>query len=236
MTEPARSVLLVGSPGHGLAHLQAPLQRFAFVVAHAPNVELAIGRVSATRFDVVVMDSQGDEEAVRRLAAAMRGAGSPSSASGLVALAPPERLRELGRLVGRGVNKVLSIRESPEVVALVANRLGSTRHSLAERFPIRLEVACQVDGSWHAFRTENVSASGMLIRTDAEVAPATRFRFRLATVDGAIEGEAKVVRITDAGREAVRGIGVRFASLDGDGRRRLADLLRTLSRRAKQDP
>lgn len=233
MTEPTRRILLIGTAGHSLAHLQPSLQRFAFDVSQVVGPEVAIGKISATRFDVVIAEGSGDDEGVRRLAIAMRSAGSASSTSGLVVLAPPDRVRDMGRLVGRGVNKVLSTRESPEVIALVANRLGSTRHSLAERYPIHLRVSCHVDGAWRTWTTDNVSASGMLVRTDIDVPASTRFRFRLDTAGGSIEGEAKVVRVTDATRESVRGVGVRFAALDGDGRRRLADLLRSLSRTAE---
>ena len=229
MNDQKRRVLLTGKAGGILLQLHGPLQRFAFEIEQLGTTGLAVGRISSTHFDVVIVDGSDADDTIHRLATAMRAAGSASSASGLIVLAPAERVRDLSRLVGRGVNKVMSTRESPEVIALVANRLGSTRHSLAERFPIQQDIRCLFDGTWHPWRTENVSASGMLLRTDRDLALGTRFRFRLDSGGGAVEGEAKVVRCTDAGREGLRGIGVRFTLLEGDGRRRLADLLRSAS-------
>jgi hypothetical protein len=68
----------------------------------------------------------------------------------------------------------------------------------------------------------------MLVRT-GEVYPIgsrMSFEFHLGGQSQPIRGEGEVVRQTIAGRESVRGIGIRFISLERDGMLRLQRYLR----------
>jgi len=65
--------------------------------------------------------------------------------------------------------------------------------------------------------TDNISESGMFIRTDAVRPVGSKFPFRLSLADGysLIEGTAEVVwlRIEESGSGGSAGVGVRFLSL-----------------------
>ena len=80
-------------------------------------------------------------------------------------------------------------------------------------------------------QTENLSETGMLVRT-GEVYPLgsrLSFEFHLGGQGQPIRGEGEVVRQTTAGRESVRGVGIRFISLERDGQARLQRFLRELA-------
>jgi hypothetical protein len=77
-------------------------------------------------------------------------------------------------------------------------------------------------------QTENVSTTGMLVRSNVGYPPGTRlgFEFLLLGDSRAVKGEAEVVRHTTIGREAVRGIGCRFVSFEGDGEKRFLEYMK----------
>ncbi|MCP4202859.1 MAG: hypothetical protein GY769_13125 [bacterium] len=83
---------------------------------------------------------------------------------------------------------------------------------------VRFHRVCQI---------ENVSQSGMLLRTNRflPVGSVLPFTLRLPDDETPIYGRGEVVRHTDEATEAVSGMGVRFFGLDGDGGSRLDGFL-----------
>jgi hypothetical protein len=197
------------------------------VLDHSPR---AAARLVATEaYDVVVAGYPLDRGDLGLLVAGMRGRGSATATSGLLLLTQPEHLRAASSLIGRGVNKVLSIAEDPAVVRIVVSRLMDTDHPSAERFPLHLTLEIVAGERKLRAATENVSATGMLVAVDEPLAAGHRVRFRMELPDGSeVLGEAKVVRPATVEREGVIGVGIRFASFDGDGRTRLLKTLRQL--------
>lgn len=183
--------------------------------------------VAGERYNVVVAGYPLDRGDLGLLVAGMRGRGSPTTTSGLLLLAQPGHVRAASSLIGRGVNKVLSITEDPAVVRIVVSRLMDTDHPSAERFPLQLPLELHAGERKLRATTENVSATGMLVAVEQPLSSGARMRFRMELPDGSeIRGEAKVVRPTTVDREGVEGVGARFASFDADGRTRLLKALR----------
>ena len=99
---------------------------------------------------------------------------------------------------------------------------GNLSHHLAQsRKPGR---ACRLGGARDMIlcQTENISSSGMLIKTDKryEVGAEIEFEFTLPNDERPISGRAAIVRHTQIGRDQVGGVGLRFLSFSGDSQRR----------------
>ncbi len=157
---------------------------------------------------------------------ALRGKDSPNYGTGLVLLAQRKRLRAAAGLVGRGVNKALSIEEGPTVLRIVIERLVETAQPMALRLPLAIEVSA-ISGREHfEWTTDNLSGGGMLIGTPDPPKVGNAFRFSLALPEGDVEGDAIVVRHTFEGREPIDGFGARFLGFQGDGQGRLLRFLR----------
>lgn len=208
--------------------LEPALEKSGLTVDSEPNLHLAIGRVSTQGYSVVVVGYPMDQRVGKRLLDTLRDPDGPCQRSGLLLLAEPGQIGAASSLVGSGVNKVLSVVEEPNVIALVVKRLTGTRHPLAERLPTDIAIWIDVGGEQRELRAANVSAAGLLVRDDTPPTVGTRFTYSLKTSFGSIRGEAKVVRHTQADREPVSGFGARFCSFERDGRQILASLLRSL--------
>ncbi|MEN8163900.1 MAG: PilZ domain-containing protein [Acidobacteriota bacterium] len=156
----------------------------------------------------------------------MRAKDSPNYGTGLILLAHRDRLRAAAGLVGRGVNKALSLEEGPVVLRIVLERLVEVAQPMALRLPLDIEVSAIAGRQNHEWATDNLSGSGMLIGTPEPPKIGDSFRFSLALPDGDIQGDAVVVRHTFEGREPVSGFGARFLSFQDDGQTRLLNFLR----------
>ncbi len=161
---------------------------------------------------------------------ALRGKDSQNYGTGLVLLAKPVRLRAAAGLVGRGVNKALSIEEGPTVLRIVLERIVETAQPMALRLPLAIEVSAIAGRQHYEWMTDNLSGGGMLIGTPDPPKVGDAFRFSLALPERDIEGDAIVVRRTFEGREPTDGFGARFLAFQDDGQSRLLKFLREASK------
>lgn len=221
-----RSALVVGLSDedfHRVAEALASAHCYADSIAS--GVE-AIELVSLLPFDAIVSALPLPGDAFRELVRAVRTAESPCCRSAVVAVTTQAYLAKAREHLGRGVNKVLLADEPPERLArllagviLAAPRMSiRTTSRLLPCEHIRRVVICQ---------TENISATGMLIRTELKPPLGSHILFEL-TLPGdpaPISGLAEVVRATTPLRERGSGIGVRFLLLDRGCAGRLARFL-----------
>jgi hypothetical protein len=224
MSSSSRRLLAFGLTSAELERLRSVLDEPGCEVELAPTWTGGLERVKSRPYSVVLARYPAPGAALPDLVAALRDPGSPCLACGAVILAEPDSLREVGELVGLGINKVVSLLEHADVLKCVLMRLESVAAPDGERIQIRLEIEARVGEAWRRWRTGNVSLRGLLVETPEPVKLAATMRFRLHVPAEArpVEGELKVIRLTDVGHETVRGFGARFVRLDGDGRSRLA--------------
>lgn len=219
-----RRLLLIGlSDGERLRFSNA-LQSAKTTLETCESVSDGLARVRGSSYTTVIVRCPAPDGSLDEVVRAMRYAGAPCFSSGLVVLASPDRLREATHLIGHGVNKVISVLESPDVLACVVMRLESVSSPDGERIPAELTLECGLGGTWRRWRTANLSLRGLLVDTGDEVRVGSAFPFRL-TLPGQtrpVEGELKVTRLAAPGRETVCGFGARFVTLAGDGKERLA--------------
>ena len=115
------------------------------------------------------------------------------------------------------VNRVLLSSSTEEFRSRVAEALGVALRA-STRVLVNLHVGVDDSRSTRVYETENLSKSGMLLRTGHPLAVGTEFAFDicLPQTGGALQGLGSVVRHTEPDREKLLGMGIRFESLDNE--------------------
>ena len=120
-----------------------------------------------------------------------------------------ERAREL---IGNGVNRVMLLDDPEELIEQQVADLLSIAPRAAVRFAARLYTSLD-NGTEEIFgQTANLSVSGMLVQTPTLLEPGQRVVFEILIEDreGAVIGDAEIVRHASMDREGLDGVGVRF--------------------------
>jgi hypothetical protein len=141
-------------------------------------------------------------------------------------MASREALHEIDSLTDRGITVLSDGLSSADLVEMVENLLKQLVRA-SPRFIVRLTVQVGDGKLLRACQSENVSESGMLIRTSEEFPIGSRVRveFPLPHDQGLIRGEAAVVRHTLPHVEGMRGMGVKFVSFEQNGQEKLKEFL-----------
>ncbi len=232
MNENKRSVILTGMTPEIAGRYEPTLLEAGFDVVIEDEPDRVPSLVQERFYQAVVSYYPLETGALGEILSALRVKDGLSHGTSLVLIARRDRVRAAAGLVGRGVNKALSVEEAPAVLRIVLERLIEVAQPMALRLPIAVDVSAIAGRELFDWKTENLSGGGMLIETDDPLDVGTTFRFILMLDEGDVEGEAAVVRHTSAGREAVDGFGVRFLSFRNDGQ---AALLRYLRRIADEE-
>jgi len=221
-------VLVVGSGSTRLAASAPALLRQGLEIDRVSSSQTALELARHVRFHLALLDYPPSGIEVRDLAHGLVAAGLPDHRTCVVLVASPERIEEARACVGNGVDAVLSATATPEESAQVLHELLGAPRRLAIRAPVRVEVGVH-EGSSLVFRqTENLSATGMLVRTPRELPVGTEISFRLDLPDvrSSIAGRAAVVRhVLDADNQTVLAVGLRFVAFKGDDDARLRSFL-----------
>ncbi len=220
-------VLVAGTGRSSFARLAPVLDRQKVEVVQVTSAEDAGKLAYSERVDLVILDADPTAMSLAEVVRIIRAGASASSRCSLLVLAQPGRAEAALALVGRGVNRVMLADDPPELLGhLVAELLHvapRTTLRLAMRF--LAEVA---DGAEEALgAVVNLSATGMLVETDADLEPGQHV---VLSLDLGAELEplalkAEVVRRADPARDGVVGFGLRFLDLSAASRARLGAIL-----------
>ena len=217
-------MLVAGVDDRAYEKLRGALARYPLLVERIPRAASALELVGAVPFHLLVLGYPLDELELGDFLGELRRPGAPSSTAPVVLLAAAADRPAAERFRSRGVAAVVGAEvEAPLLHRAVLEALGVPPR-IDVRLLVRLEARLADGQSTVLCQTENLSDSGMLVRSDRRYPPGTEVAFELALPEGAqpVRGRAEVVRQTDAQREKLRGLGLRFLKLDGDGGRRLA--------------
>ena len=129
-----------------------------------------------------------------------------------------------------------------KIFATVLRSIPNSR--AAARVMVQLDATIDDGKMARMYQTQNLSSSGMLLRTSKPLPVGTevdvQFLFpgdpalpktSLPGGYGFVEGRAIVVRHTHPIKEAIKGMGIRFVGLEERGREMLADFLAVQQRR-----
>ncbi len=227
MTERQFKVLLAGI-GRGPFEALAPvLDRQKLDVERVATPEAAIEFASLQPVDLVVFDAEPNEMRLDEIVAVLRAESSASAKSSLLVMAERGADADARALIGHGVNRVMLLDDSQELIEAQVVDLLDIAPRAAIRFAIRLYTSLD-DGTEEVFgQTENVSLSGMLVQTPTIIAPGQQVAYELLYGEGeeAVRGDAAIVRhaVRDCG--GVEGVGVRFLAFKNSGRELLDAVL-----------
>jgi hypothetical protein len=190
---------------------------------HSPSV------ITRTELDLILAGCPADGSMIRACVEEYRSPTSLSRHAAIVLFAGPGSLAEARRLIGRGVNHVVSLDKPQELWQDTVLSLLD----VARRFELRtpVEVTAELNGAplRAACLTENVSLSGMLVNCsdEVELPVGATLSFALAVPgdETPICGRARVARTTDPRRERIAGIGARFVSFSESDQSRLRSVL-----------
>lgn len=223
-----RSLLVVNADQELFDKIAPLLDRQELEVDRFPRARSALELISRVPVDVLVVGYPLPDVPTQEFLDTVRGAASPCRQSPLLLLAHHDELDEARWFIGRGVNEVVAVEESAERLQAAISRLLAVAPRSSLRTMVRIVVNIGEGAALEMAQSENLSETGMLVRT-GEVYPIgsrMSFEFHLGGQMQPIRGEGEVVRQTTAGRESVRGIGIRFLALERDGMVRLQRFLR----------
>jgi hypothetical protein len=155
----------------------------------------------------------------------LRGIRSAAANGELVptfVVAPESSIAELGLYEDLGVVVLSESQDSQTLRRRVREGLFPVPR-VGQRVVVRMEVHLGSGKLLRLCQSENLSVSGMLIRTSEEypIGSTIGFEFVLPGDEESLRGEAQIVRHTQPEVEQTQGIGVRFVSLEEDGEERL---------------
>jgi len=227
VTEKLSTVLLAGI-GRGPFEAIAPvLDRHHLKIERVVVPEEAVALAAAKPFDLVVFDSEPEQLSLSELVERLRTSDSASRDGSLLVVSTSETAEDARALIGRGVNRVVTLDMTEEIIDQHVADLLDIAPRAAIRVAARLTTVID-DGTVEIVgRTANISATGLLLQISARFEIGQSVSFEFLTHDGGdmVAGEGTVVRHAVAERGGVDGIGVRFVRLHGDGRQKIEAML-----------
>jgi DNA-binding response OmpR family regulator len=223
-----RNILVVGVDPQTYGKIAPVLERVEFEVDRFPSAASALELIERIPFMVLVVGFPLADIPVQELLDAVRRPGSPCRRSPLLLLTTPAEAGHATTYVGRGANRVVSLAEPDERLQAEVTELLRVAPRSAVRTMLRIEVRVGDDRTLLLCQTENISATGLLIRTERRFPLGTRVTFELALGDERhpIRGRAQVVRHTLLGRDPASGMGLRLMGFEDDAETRFLDHLR----------
>jgi uncharacterized protein (TIGR02266 family) len=190
-----------------------------------------LGLVRRRRFDIVIIGYPVIASTLSSFVRGLRAADSASRTTGLVLTAHAEDAAPAEGFVGRGVNRVIRYTRIDEDLASTVRELLEVAPRTVAQLATTITVPHVDGGRPLRYHTENISASGMLLRGPAspEVGTTVEVEIRLPDGEHPLRGTAEVMRTTDATVERIEGVGVRFTGFPEPERRRLVAFLSTTS-------
>ena len=211
---PERQVLEIFNPLWG----EILFEPRRFVSAESAIDELRDGgRPQGVLISYPLWDATLDE-----LIRGIRSSGRGEESVPTFVVAPESAIPEVGLYEDLGVTILSEEQDGPTLRRRVKEGLLQVPRA-AERVVVRMEVHLGNGKLLRLCQCENLSVSGMLIRTSEEypIGSTVGVEFTLPGDEEPIRGEAQIVRYTEPELESARAMGVRFVSLEESGCERL---------------
>lgn len=224
---PTYQILMTGL-GHNEVHrLVTLLESFDVDFHRIPWNGRLLAAVQRAAFDVVIAGHPGVEMRVETLLESLRHTDAASRHAGLVLLTEPAAAADANRLLGRGVNRVVSRTDPDRVIQDSILSLIDVPRRFQVRTPVEISRSADPATEPSYCHTENLSMSGMLVSCvrPEPVGALLDFALLFPDEERPIRGRARVARVTDPRRERVLGVGAAFESFAQSDRSRLRSAL-----------
>jgi len=224
---PTYQILLTGLGHNDVHRLVTLLESFDVDFHRIPWNGRLLAAVRRTAFDVLIAGHPALDMTVDAVIAALRDADAASRHAGLVLFADPETTSDAHRLLGRGVNRVVTRTDPDRVIQESVLSLIDVPRRFQLRAPVEISPAANHTTGPAFCHTENLSMSGMLVNCmrPAPVGSLLDFALLFPEEERPIRGRARVARIADPRREKVLGLGAAFESFLQSDRSRLRTAL-----------
>jgi hypothetical protein len=218
MTEKKTSVLVAGFDKGAFETLSPVLDRHDFEVARMASPESSVELALATPFDLTIFNTSGRVGTLGEVVDAFRDEKSASRKTSLLVIAEPSGADAAREYIGRGVDTVMLLDDSPEHIGQQVSDLLNVTTRKAPRFLVRFETSVSDGDLVFVGEAVNLSSSGVLVEGDLPFEPDDEVSVTLALGDpwGSVSTNAVVARRAHRDRGGVDGIGIRFANLAGD--------------------
>lgn len=225
-----RNVLVIGVDPEEFGRVAPFLARDAFDIDRFPSGSGALELISCVKIEVLLVRYPLPDMDLGVFLQAARQPESQCQSSPILLLAETGDSGEAESYIGRGANRVLDLEAAEEELQGTISALLEVAPRKDARFLARMEIKLGGAKDMILCQTENLSASGMLIRTERRYEKGTKIDFEFSLPDDPrpIVGVAETMRHTMVGRDQVGGIGVRFLSFSGDSQRRFETYLQRL--------
>lgn len=199
------------------------LERNGFEVDRVTGGRSALALASRIGFNLLLCAHPLPDMGVHELLATLRRDGSPCQATLVVVVTPPEQMAAARAHLGRGADHVFSSAAPDEALQIFVSRLLNVEPRAAARAAVRLRAQLGGRAAFVLAQTQDVSTTGMLVRTAQPPPVGTSVGFELVVADDQprVRGEAVVVRHALGEGGALIGAGLRFVNLDADAQKRL---------------
>lgn len=228
MANPNRNVLAVGVTPTEFDRMVPFLARQSFDVDRFPSAVGALELTSQVPFEMLLVRYPLPDMQIETFLQEVRRPESPCLHSSLLVLTSAELEAQAQRFIGMGANRTVNLEASEAEIQQSVSSVLHVAPRKAARFLARFEIKIGDAKDMMICQTENLSASGMLIRTNQryQIGTQVEFEFQIPDDSRPVRGKAEVVRHTHAGRDSVGGIGMRFVSFAGDSQHRFEQYCR----------
>jgi hypothetical protein len=220
-------VLFTGIEHNDVHRVVSMLESYEVDFHRVPWNERLVATTREREFDLIIAGFPPQGMEIEGYVLALRRHGSASCHAGLVLLADPQRTVLASRLLGRGVNRVVSRAENDDYLRESLLSLLGIARRVPMRAPVEISAKTEDQPKTAYCHTENLSASGMLLSCSnpSEIGATLDFVLSIPGERLPIRGRARVARHTDPRRERVIGVGASFLSFAGTDRTRLRNAL-----------
>lgn len=217
-----KRILSIGVDEESLSRVSGHLEREEYALEMAPTPRSALSLLNEIPFDLVVLTHPQPNLVLGDFLTELRQKTSESKGAKLLLLAADMGHEELQQLQEHALE---IISRDDALIGDLATRVLSGDPRIPIAVIVRLEADLPYGKSLRICQSENLSISGMLVRTEDTLPVDTKVVTNFAIPDGKdpIEAKAKVVRLTGPGE--IPGIALHFERLKRKDRTRLQEFL-----------
>ncbi len=224
----ARDALFVTHGGTLLEPIIPLLRRSNFTIHRTAPDAGCIELLKSSPFALIIIEHPIEGLSMDSVVKEIRAPSSASRNAGLMVIADDEEAHTLGSLVGNGINRLIRTSHVGSEFLMALADLMAVERREPLRTVIRVHVQATTVPNTILAQTENLSASGMLVRGSTRHFPVgseIEFQLALPGQQEPVRGKGEIVRHTHWSRERIEGFGVRFTSLAPNGANRLRHFL-----------
>lgn len=220
-------VLVAGFRKGAFEALGAVLDRREFEVVRMASPKSSVVLAQAKSFDVTIFNAESIVGTLARVVDDIRDEKSASRKTSLLVLAEPSGAEAARGLIGRGVDRVMLLDDSPELIGRQVAALLNVVPRAAFRLPVRLKISVYDDTVEVIGEVVNLSVTGMLVETNTPFEPDDEVVTSIDLGDqwGSVSTKAVVVRQAYRTSEGIDGIGIRFVGLAEDSKTKIGGFL-----------